>query len=49
LYNIHTATGLAQRPMAVPTLVGVLGTALLFWLVVGAMKKTRSPALRGAE
>jgi protein-S-isoprenylcysteine O-methyltransferase Ste14 len=49
LYNIHTATGLAQRLMAVPTLVGVLGTALLFWLVVGAMKKTRSPALRGAE
>lgn len=49
LYNIHAATGFAERPFAVRTLVGALGAAGLFWLGVGAMKKTRSSALRGAE
>jgi hypothetical protein len=27
----------------------VLGAMVVFWLVAGAMKKLRSPALRGAE
>jgi protein-S-isoprenylcysteine O-methyltransferase Ste14 len=49
LYNIHTTTGLAARPIAVPALEAVLGAASLLWLVLGFMKKTRSPALRGAE
>jgi protein-S-isoprenylcysteine O-methyltransferase Ste14 len=48
LYNIHAATGLAERPFAVRTLVAVLGAAGLFWLGVGMLKKTRSPALGGA-
>jgi protein-S-isoprenylcysteine O-methyltransferase Ste14 len=45
----HAATGFAERPFAVRTLVGALGAAGVFWLGVGAMKKTRSSALRGAE
>lgn len=49
LYNIHKATGLAERPVAVSTLEVALGAVGLFWLVVGALKKTRSPVLRGAE
>ena len=49
LYNIHATTGLAGRTIAVPVLWAVLGAASLWWLVLGFMKKTRSPVLRGAE
>jgi protein-S-isoprenylcysteine O-methyltransferase Ste14 len=49
LYNIHAATGLAARPTAVSVLVGALGAAGLFWLVVGALKKVRAPILRRAD
>ena len=49
LYNIHAATGFAQRPVTVALLWGVLGLAFSFWLVVGLLKKTRSAALGGAR
>ncbi len=49
LYNIHTTTGLAERPIAVRALTATLGAAALFWLGVGLLKKARSPILRGAE
>jgi protein-S-isoprenylcysteine O-methyltransferase Ste14 len=49
LYNIHSTTGLAQRPVAVTVLWSVLGTAFGFWVILGLMKKTRSPVLRGAD
>jgi protein-S-isoprenylcysteine O-methyltransferase Ste14 len=49
LYNMHMTTGIAERPVAARALIGVLCAVGLFWLVVGALKKTRSPALRGAE
>jgi protein-S-isoprenylcysteine O-methyltransferase Ste14 len=49
LYNIHTTTGFAPRPVAVAVLWGVLGLVAAFWLVVGFLKKTRSGALAGAD
>jgi protein-S-isoprenylcysteine O-methyltransferase Ste14 len=49
IYNIYKTTGLAQRPVAVAVLWSVLGLAFAFWVVVGLMKKTRSPVLRGAD
>jgi hypothetical protein len=49
LYNIHESTGFAERPIAVAILIGVLGAAGGFWLVVGAMKKMHSPVLGSAE
>jgi protein-S-isoprenylcysteine O-methyltransferase Ste14 len=49
LYNLYTTSVLAQRSVAVSVLGGVLSAAALFWLIVGALKKARAPALRGAE
>lgn len=45
LWNIHLATGLAARPVAVHVLWTLLGVALLVWLTLGALKKTRALAL----
>jgi hypothetical protein len=45
LYNVHQTTGFAQRPTAVAVLWGVLGVALLFWVIVGLVKKTRRTPL----
>jgi protein-S-isoprenylcysteine O-methyltransferase Ste14 len=41
LWNIRQATGLAERPVAVATLMTLLAAAALFWLTVGVLKKTR--------
>ena len=41
LWNIHRATGLAERPVAVGILWTLLGTVTLLWLTLGALKKTR--------
>ena len=49
LYNIHNTSGLADRPEAVVTLWRVLGAVAVFWLVVGFLKKTRSPVLSSAD
>jgi protein-S-isoprenylcysteine O-methyltransferase Ste14 len=49
LYNIHVSSGLATRPVAVQALIGVLGAAFAFWLIMGVMKKLRSPVLSSAE
>jgi protein-S-isoprenylcysteine O-methyltransferase Ste14 len=49
LYNIHTTTGLPQRPEAVAVLWSLLLAAALVWATLGLMKKTRSPLLRGAD
>ena len=49
LYNIHTTTGLAQRPEAVATLWQLLATVTMFWLFVGFLKKARSPVLSNAD
>jgi protein-S-isoprenylcysteine O-methyltransferase Ste14 len=49
LYNIATATGLAERPEAAATLWGVLGAVTLFWLLAGYLKKARSPLLSNAD
>lgn len=49
LYNIHNTTGLAERPNAVATLRGLLGTVTLLWLFVGFLKKTHSPVLSNAD
>ena len=49
LYNTHTNTELAERPTAVAILVSALALAVACWLVVGLMKKTRSPLLGTAE
>jgi len=49
LYNIHSTTGLDQRPVAVAVLWGVLATAAAIWATLGLMKKIRSPLLRNAD
>jgi protein-S-isoprenylcysteine O-methyltransferase Ste14 len=49
IYNIHGATGLAQRPEAVGVLWGVLLATTCIWAGLGFMKKTRSPLLRGVD
>jgi protein-S-isoprenylcysteine O-methyltransferase Ste14 len=49
IYNIHSTTDLAHRPFAVAALWSVLGCAFGFWVILGLMKKTRSPVLRGAD
>jgi len=49
VYNIHSTTGLEQRPLAVAVLWGVLGTAFGFWVILGSMKKARSLVPRGTD
>jgi len=49
IYNIHSTTGLEQRPFAVAALWSVLGCAFGFWVILGLMKKTRSPVLRSTD
>jgi protein-S-isoprenylcysteine O-methyltransferase Ste14 len=48
-YNLHSSTGLAQRPAAVATLWTVLLVTSCIWATLGFMKKARSPSLRGAD
>ena len=49
IYNIHVATGLAQRPAAVAVLWSVLVVTACLWATLGVMKKARSPLLRSVE
>jgi hypothetical protein len=46
LYNLRQAGGPDPRPYATMSLLGVLGMVLVFWVVIGWLKKTGSPALR---
>jgi protein-S-isoprenylcysteine O-methyltransferase Ste14 len=49
VYNIHRTTGLAARPTAVAALWTILGAVIVFWVIVGGLKKTRSPVLKLAD
>jgi protein-S-isoprenylcysteine O-methyltransferase Ste14 len=46
LYNLRQIAPLDEQPLATGVLVGTLGTALLFCLVMGWLKRSRSPVLR---
>jgi hypothetical protein len=46
LYNLGQIAPLDEQPLATGVLLGALGTALLFCLVMGWLKRSRSPALR---
>jgi protein-S-isoprenylcysteine O-methyltransferase Ste14 len=48
LYNIHSTTGFAARPLAVAALWSALGIAALLWAVAGLLKRIHSPILRNA-
>lgn len=41
LWNIHQASGLADRPVATAVLWALLAAAASFWLAVGVLKKLR--------
>ena len=45
LYNTHSDPELAQRPMAVAVLTSALALAVACWVIVGLLKKARSPLL----
>jgi protein-S-isoprenylcysteine O-methyltransferase Ste14 len=46
LYNLHKITPLDDQPLQTGILLGALGAALLFCVVMGLLKRSRSPILR---
>jgi hypothetical protein len=46
IYNLRQAPGADGHPYATASLLSVLSLVLLFWVVVGWLKKSGSPALR---
>jgi protein-S-isoprenylcysteine O-methyltransferase Ste14 len=45
IYNVGKGSGFATRPMATAVLTSALCSAVALWVIVGLLKKTRSPLL----
>jgi hypothetical protein len=46
LYNLRKVAPLDDQPLQTGLLLGALGAALLFCVVMGLLKRSRSPILR---